>query len=123
YDFVQLPPPGVAWPPDVQAYLAVFRERAIGLAIVGTAPRWGYYARTDAEGYIQFDQRSPCTTIAGVFTCGNYRGHGIATRLIHAVSAREGIPVTDLAWGVPFSEGGCALALSMVPTDALRVTR
>ncbi len=121
YDFCLLPDP-VTWKVHQRwpvAYLALWRERAIGLLIVGQVKRWGWN-KPDAEGYVHFDQREPSRAVAGIFVCANYRRRGVGRRLVELVAERERVARDEFAWLMPLSDGGNALAAS-VAGDGLRL--
>lgn len=114
YDFPLLPSPD-GWAKywkQPRAYLALWQERAISLAIVGKVSKWGW-DKVDSEGLIHFDQSSPCPALAGIFVCGNYRRKGIGKRFVEMVAEKEGIPAVNFAWSLPLSKAGHALALAI----------
>jgi GNAT superfamily N-acetyltransferase len=121
YDVPLLPDP-VWWkgyPRWPSAYLALWRSRVIALVIIGKATQWGLN-RPDAKGYIHFDQAEDCRAISGIFVCASYRRRGVGRRLIEAASKRERVKPDELAWLIPLSRGGKALAQS-VAGDSLRL--
>jgi len=125
YDFPPLPWPGrggMAWTDDPTAYLAVWEDRAIALVVLHTVERFGLHDRPDEKGYIQLDQPGPVRGVAAVFVCADYRRRGIASRLVRAACAAEDHALEDLAWSLPFSPGGAALARTLVAADGLRVS-
>lgn len=121
YDFPMLPSPPHSWGDSPVGYLAMFREIAIALVVLHNVSRWGYWGRADSEGTIHFDQQTPTRAIAGVFVCGNYRRRGVGAALIRSACEREGLVVTDVPWGMPFSDAGVALAQSLVSEEQLKV--
>lgn len=121
YDFPMVPHPSSFWTEDNgTAYLAIFRRRAIALLVVQSVPRWGYYDNVNENGRIPFDQIHPARSIAGIFTCGNYRRRGVAAALIRRATEREAVPLEQVPWCTPLSDAGAALATHLVPSG-LRV--
>ena len=122
YDFAQLPPAG-GWRqhyPNIQAYMPLWHGRAVGIAIVGRVTAWGW-DRADEKGYIHFDQTESALAIAGIFVCGNYRRNGLGERLVREVARVNGQKPAHLAWSVPLTEGGRALANKFTQGENLRL--
>jgi len=90
--------------------------RVVGYLAVGDLPthgRWDFKARDVSPG----EDRSVRPTVYLVFTALHWRRLGIAGQLVNAAAAHAGVPVTELAWSTPFSEGGKALARSFAGPD------
>lgn len=122
YDFPMVPDP-TSWHAGEfhQALIAVSDCRAIGVLIGYQTFRYGIW--DGSPGRTPFDQTSsdPIPEIAGIWVARSYRRLGVGTALVNAFAAYADVNSSEIAWGVPFSDDGKALALSIAP-GAVRIS-
>lgn len=122
YDFPMVPDPR-SWPGELhQVLLAVHNCRAIGVLISYTTQSWGLW--DGKPGTVEFTSSStvPVPEISGIWVARSYRRRGVGTALVDALAAYADLAPALLVWGLPFSDNGKALALS-IGGDAVRVGR
>jgi hypothetical protein len=123
FDFVMVDYEGRHWSdPDKLAYLAVHRDRAVALLLLHDRDRYGHLTVRDPGGGIPYDHEGPVRTVQGIWVAVTYRRRGVAKALVREACEREGTEPSRLAWSLPLTEGGEALARSLVPPDAIRVS-
>jgi ribosomal protein S18 acetylase RimI-like enzyme len=90
--------------PDTPAY---FAEKAA--SILAAIKLDGRYA----VGYVVSVEEGTLTVVTEVYVCAAYRRRGIATELVHAIARVREKPVTQIAYGGPFTRAGWALAKAL----------
>jgi GNAT superfamily N-acetyltransferase len=104
------------------AYLWLEGGRAIGIAVlVESDDGWGWFDERDADGRGPVTPTDRRLRVAGVWVAGGQRRQGIASRLIERAADLERRAVDDLAWGMPLTAAGLALARSLVGSDRIRI--
>jgi hypothetical protein len=63
-----------------------------------------------AIGYAVSVEEGTLTVVTEVWVCVDYRRRGIATELVHAIARGRRKPLTQIAYGGPFTRAGWALA-------------
>jgi GNAT superfamily N-acetyltransferase len=120
YDFASFYPGGSSLrelAPWSLAYLYVEDGRAVGYLRADAATHHGLFRPGTPRGQdrvvdLGFDL-PPVPLAEVVFVCAEHRRRGVATRLLARFAADAGTALSALAWGVPFTTPGLALARSI----------
>lgn len=91
-----------------------FYPRAIAFVVVENTEHYGVWDPLDNTcNTIKFGKSEKRLKIGLVWTAFLWRRRGVATDLIRKIASIHNVQVDDLVWGVPFTEAGKALALSL----------
>lgn len=83
--------------------------------------RWTVLEKPNAVD-LSAERETPWWTIDFVWVLPDLRRHGIGRRLVTLAADIAGMPAAELAWAVPFTEGGMPLARA-VTGDFVRISR
>jgi hypothetical protein len=110
---------------NLRAYL--YRDeashRVVGFVSVSDSPcnRWHPFDGDDENDSVSRDVLRPVVNV--IFTAQLWRRRRVAQHLVEAIARHSGLAPEDVAWSLPFSTGGRALAQSIsragfwLPTD------
>jgi hypothetical protein len=117
YDFASFESPQEVPRPhekDLRVYLLATKIRVIGYLSVTTSTlnaSWDFQPGTSLIA----NDSEPRAQIGLIFVAKEWRRHAVAATLVRALAADTGVGVQDLAWALPFTAAGEALARSLSP--------
>lgn len=110
YDSPMAPDPR-SWPGNLSEVLvAVHHSHAIGGLFTYPTMRYGLWDGSPGRIQITVETMAPVPQVSGIWVCRGYRRRGIGAALVKALGEYADLPLQEVVWGLPFTDGGKALA-------------